>query len=147
MLYESIKHIYPNIKDNEFSLQDNSDGNGAFVSRWDYSEPQPTQAQIDSVMQEVKNKLITERLEAALDSHIDSEVKKLGYLSLDRLVGVYSNSENPKWKAEALGAAKWNTAIWRTSLMIINEVRQGRPIPSEEELLSEMPKLVDFVIY
>ena len=33
---------------NKVSLQDNSDGNGAFISFWDYNIAQPTAEQLDS---------------------------------------------------------------------------------------------------
>ena len=41
-MYHKIKTIYPDIADADFELQDNSDGKGPFISRWDDPRPQPT---------------------------------------------------------------------------------------------------------
>jgi hypothetical protein len=48
-LYEKIRFLHPELKDSDFdlisgviSLQDNSDGNGAFISKWQHpSIPMP----------------------------------------------------------------------------------------------------------
>jgi len=40
--------------DTKVSLQDNSDGNGAFISSWDYDIAQPTQAQLDALESEAQ---------------------------------------------------------------------------------------------
>jgi len=45
-LYLQIKETYPEIKDNEFAhgsirLQDDSDGIGAYIAKWEYSQPIP----------------------------------------------------------------------------------------------------------
>lgn len=48
-MYNAIKRIYPDIKDSEFSLQDNATGDGVYIARWDYKNPQPTELQIASV--------------------------------------------------------------------------------------------------
>jgi len=48
-LYHSIKAIYPDIQDYEYSLQDDSDGKGPYISRWVSTQyPQPTQEQLDA---------------------------------------------------------------------------------------------------
>lgn len=48
-MYHAIKRLYPSIKDTEFILQDNLDGEGVFISYWDYAEPKPTKAQLAQV--------------------------------------------------------------------------------------------------
>ena len=48
-MYNAIKNIYPNIDDDDFSLQDNADGRGVFIARWDYAQPKPTAAQLAQV--------------------------------------------------------------------------------------------------
>jgi hypothetical protein len=46
-LFEKIMAAYPEITDREFgifgtiSLQDDSDGKGAYISKWEYSKPVP----------------------------------------------------------------------------------------------------------
>ena len=48
-LYNRITKLRPNANPTDFDLQDNSDGNGPFISRWDSSETKPTDAEIASV--------------------------------------------------------------------------------------------------
>lgn len=54
-MYYAIKHIYPNIKDNQFTLQD--DGNGPYIKSWSYSEPRPTAAQITTAEGQIAARL------------------------------------------------------------------------------------------
>ena len=48
-MYNKILKLRKNINPSEFDLQDNSDGNGPFISRWDSSETKPTDAEIAGV--------------------------------------------------------------------------------------------------
>lgn len=56
-LNEKIFQIYPeleNLLNNPFRspiyiLQDDSNGNGPYIKIWNYSEPQPTQEQLDAL--------------------------------------------------------------------------------------------------
>lgn len=49
MIYRAIKHLFPDIVDSEFLLQDDSDGLGPYIVRWDRPEPMPTIEQLDAV--------------------------------------------------------------------------------------------------
>lgn len=44
-IYEQIKKVYPNLSDevfiNEIILQDDSDGLGTYIAKWNYEEPIP----------------------------------------------------------------------------------------------------------
>lgn len=51
-LWEKIVEAYPEIADNgyaafrkEINLQDDSDGNGAYIVKWEYSKPIPESLQ------------------------------------------------------------------------------------------------------
>lgn len=51
-LYEKIKALYPEIEDSCFKhviiLQDDSDGRGAYIAKWDHPTlPCPTDEQLD----------------------------------------------------------------------------------------------------
>ena len=47
-LYDQIIEVYPELTDNDFILngvillQDDSDGVGAYIAKWEYSKPIPT---------------------------------------------------------------------------------------------------------
>lgn len=56
-LYEKIRQLYPELTDEDFapvisaiSLQDNSDGNGPFIAKWEHPTlPRPTEEQLNSL--------------------------------------------------------------------------------------------------
>lgn len=51
-MINSIKHLYPAaVPLVDFILQDNSDGTGPFIAKWDESKlgPKPTKAELDAV--------------------------------------------------------------------------------------------------
>jgi hypothetical protein len=53
MLYEKIKSIYPQLTDNEFltviTLQNDSDGKGDYIAKWEHTLPRPTDEQLGAV--------------------------------------------------------------------------------------------------
>jgi hypothetical protein len=53
MLYEKIKSIYPQLTDNEFltviTLQNDSDGKGDYIAKWEHTLPKPTDEQLGAV--------------------------------------------------------------------------------------------------
>jgi hypothetical protein len=53
MLYEKIKTIYPELTDAEFlttiRLQNDSDGKGDYIAKWEHTLPRPTDEQLGAV--------------------------------------------------------------------------------------------------
>lgn len=49
-IYHAIKYIYPGIRDDQFRLQDDSDGRGPYIARWEFDQPEPTPAQIEQAI-------------------------------------------------------------------------------------------------
>jgi hypothetical protein len=52
-LYEKIKTIYPQLTDNDFftviTLQNDSDGRGDYIAKWEHTLPRPTDEQLGAV--------------------------------------------------------------------------------------------------
>ena len=50
MLYDKIKQIYPQLTDNDFitviHLQNDSDGKGDYIVKWEHTLPRPTDEQL-----------------------------------------------------------------------------------------------------
>lgn len=53
MLYEKIKSIYPELKAEDFhpvigsiTLQNDSDGRGDYIAKWEHTLPRPTEEQL-----------------------------------------------------------------------------------------------------
>jgi len=53
MLYDKIKKIYPQLTDNDFltviRLQNDSDGKGDYIAKWEHTLPRPTDEQLGAV--------------------------------------------------------------------------------------------------
>lgn len=98
----------------------------------------------DVVINETSEQIVA-RLDAAIESHIQATVKAMGYNNLERMA-VYLSSTNTTWAAEATAAPIWVTALWEKALAIQADVEaKNRPIPSEIELIAEMPLFKDFL--
>ena len=53
-LYEKIKQLYPDLTDNDFitviTLQNNSDGKGDYIAKWEHTLPRPTDEQLGTTL-------------------------------------------------------------------------------------------------
>lgn len=95
--------------------------------------PEPTQEEINAQTQA--------RLTSAVQKVLDTEAQKLGY---DSCLSVCSYVETGVQKFDDEGKAfrAWRSAVWAKGYEILNAVLSGeRGIPTEEELLAELPAL------
>ncbi len=77
----------------------------------------------------------------AVQTHLDSVAQEKGY---DNLISAatYATSSNTKFKAEGIAAVKWRDAVWLFCNGYLNDVLAGvKPIPTEEELLAQLPAI------
>jgi hypothetical protein len=53
MLYDKIKQLYPQLEDKDFmtviTLQNDSDGKGDYIAKWEHTLPRPTDEQLGAV--------------------------------------------------------------------------------------------------
>jgi hypothetical protein len=85
---------------------------------------------------------IQRNLAATLDRHIDSVAQAKGY---DNRITASLRAANPKskWYSEGIAFSEWMDNCYEVSLSILNEVKEGtREIPTETELLAELPEIV-----
>jgi hypothetical protein len=86
-----------------------------------------------------------ERLELALDGHIDSVAKSYRYTSIHTMV-TYATSEHPTFGAEGKAAVLFRDACYAKAIEIQDAVQAGqRDIPTEAELIAEMPLITNFL--
>lgn len=92
----------------------------------------------------------TEEREEALKKHytdliqriLDVEAQKLGYDNCNS-VCTYVDTGVQKFDDEGVAFRKWRSAVWAKGYELLAEVQAGtRPVPSEEELVELLPKLV-----
>lgn len=91
-----------------------------------------------------------EEQEAALQKHytdivqrlLDAEAQKLGYDNCNS-VCTYVDTGVNKFDCEGVAFRKWRSAVWAKGYELLAEVQAGtRPVPTEEELVELLPKLV-----
>lgn len=78
-------------------------------------------------------------LDRAIQRRLNDGARAWGYDSMDRAAS-YVASTRPKWAAEATALIAWRDDTWDAAHTIQQAVLAGtRPIPTEAQLLSELP--------
>ena len=68
MLYETIKHLYPDaVNGVDYKLRDDADGKGPYIHEWNLNVPKPTAAQLKSAEGEVWSKVLCANIDHAAD--------------------------------------------------------------------------------
>ena len=95
--------------------------------------PEPTQEEINAQTQA--------QLTNAVQNVLDSEAQKLGYDSCLSVCS-YADTGVSKFDDEGKAFRSWRSEVWEKCYEILNAVLEGkRNIPTEEELISELPTL------
>lgn len=99
-MYNGIKYLYPDIKDSEFTLRDDSDGQGPYIASWSYRQPQPSRGRIDAA--EVASSEPAKLTDAELIAQAHERINT-GYESaVKALTAGYPDTEISSWpKQEA----------------------------------------------
>jgi hypothetical protein len=85
------------------------------------------------------------RLEAALDRHLDTVANSYRYESIRTMV-TYATSEHPTFGLEGRAAVKFRDAVYAYGIQVIADVQaEIRTIPTEAELIAELPQITDFI--
>jgi hypothetical protein len=88
---------------------------------------------------------ILAKLEGALDRHLDSVANQYRYESIRTMV-TYAASVHPKFGAEGKAAVKFRDAVYAHGIKALQDVQAGlRAIPTEDELIAELPPFTDFL--
>ena len=109
-----------------------------FVQKGDYFEieviPEPTKEEVEQQVQK--------QLTDAVQHVLDSKAQELNY---DNCLSVcsYIDTGVARFDAEGKAFRAWRSAVWAKGYEILAEVQAGkREIPTEQELISELPELV-----
>jgi hypothetical protein len=81
-------------------------------------------------------------LTAAVQSHLDATARSRGY---DGILSActYTDDPIPKFAAEGQACKTWRGAVWAACYAHMDKVMAGKaPVPSKEELLALLPKMV-----
>lgn len=85
---------------------------------------------------------VQKQLTDAVQHVLDSKAQELLYDSCLSVCS-YIDTGVPKFDAEGKAFRAWRSAVWAKGYEILAQVQAGqRPIPTEEQLISELPQLV-----
>lgn len=77
----------------------------------------------------------------AVDDYMDSTVQQRGYDNIAKCV-TYEGDIDPVFNREGTMAKQWRSKVYRTCYNILAGIEAGyREIPTEAELLAELPKI------
>jgi hypothetical protein len=107
----------------------------SWVSKGNSPEPLPSE----------NPEQIIARLEGSLDLHLDTVAKEYRYESIRTMV-TYATSEHPDFGKEGRAAVAYRDAVYAYGIQCISDVMaQLRTIPTEAELIDELPPFSDFL--
>ena len=96
--------------------------------------PEPTQEELQAQIQK--------QLTDAVQHVLDAKAQELNYDSCLSVCS-YIDTGVPKFDAEGRAFRTWRSAVWAKGYEILAQVQAGqRAIPTEAELLAELPQLV-----
>jgi len=85
---------------------------------------------------------LKQSLTSAVQKHMDEKVKERNYDSILSLC-TYATSPTAKFSKEGQAGVSWRDEVWAKGYAILADVESGaRAIPTESELLSELPNFV-----
>jgi hypothetical protein len=85
---------------------------------------------------------IQAEMTTAVQRHLDTEAQAHGYDGILSLTS-YATSTNAKFGAEGIAGRNWRDAVWAYCYQVLLDVQaETRPIPTEAELIAELPVMV-----
>lgn len=85
---------------------------------------------------------MSEQYEQAVQHHLDATAQSRGYDSMLSACS-YASGTHPKFGVEGRDCLAWRSAVWEKAFLILSDVRAGvRPVPTIEQVLSELPPMV-----
>jgi hypothetical protein len=118
-----------------FSEEITSNQRAAIISVYEAHNPTPAETPEEVIA----------RLEGALDRHLDEVANEYRYESIRTMV-TYATSEHPDFGKEGRAAVAYRDAVYGYGIQCITDVNAGlRTIPTEAELIAELPPFSDFL--
>lgn len=85
---------------------------------------------------------VQQRMVASVQRHLDATAKTRGYDGILSLAS-YAASTNQHFAAEGQAGVAWRDAVWGYCYGVLAAVQAGtRTIPTEDELIAELPVMV-----
>ncbi|OHD20427.1 MAG: hypothetical protein A2Y38_26325 [Spirochaetes bacterium GWB1_59_5] len=106
-----------------------------------YDIPDPTPTELVTLALAEEQRIIS-MLQSAVQNHLDDGARLRMY---DGILSAcsYVNSTDPVFSAEGLAYCEWRDGCWRKCYEVLNACQNAlRAVPTNEELINELPALV-----
>lgn len=78
-----------------------------------------------------------------VQAHMDAAARALNYDSISNAITYAEEPAVPRFQAEGQALRAWRSLVWATCYEIVADIEAGvRDVPSDEELIAELPELV-----
>lgn len=92
--------------------------------------------------QKLANVLLPKLIDA-VQAHMDAAAKARGYDDIKSAVTYAEEPAVPRFQLEGQAFRAWRSLCWATGYTVLAQVEAGqRPVPTEAELIAELPPLV-----
>lgn len=121
--------FYKSVGMEEMEVEQAFDG-AWYVKGYAPAKPAPTEEELQQYFED------------SIEAYMDSVVRTRNYKNIHTAAS-YVNSTNEKFAREGAACNKWRDDVWDKCYAILDEVKTGkRAIPTLEEVIAELPKLV-----
>lgn len=81
-IYDKLIYLYPDAQEDDWKLQD--DGQGAYIKEWNRQEMQPTQQELNNVIDEEAQQVKDARKELQINNKIKAKLQAMD--GIDKLI-------------------------------------------------------------
>lgn len=78
---------------------------------------------------------------AAIQSALDARSREKGYDNILSACTYAMQPEGAPFQAEGAAFVAWRTAVWAQAYAVLDQVKQGAPLPTPEQAVAQMPPL------
>jgi len=79
-------------------------------------------------------------LSAAVQRHLDSTARVLGYDNILAAISYANEPAEPKFQADGMALRAWRSTVWAAANVVLNAVSVGGVAPDAADLVASLPK-------
>lgn len=88
---------------------------------------------------DVRDQIWQARKSDVIQGHLDSTARSYGYTNIFTAI-TYATSLSPRFGPEGIAFRDWRDQVWLYGYQVIEDVKNDiRPMPSDEDLIQELP--------
>lgn len=140
-LSDSLQYLLPDADPlRDYVLQD--DGDGPYIAEWNLPSSQPTSEELAAAEPEALKSKAKRELTKAAQRHLDQSAQQRGYDDI-HTCRINAGSGHTKYGPEGQACQTLYGSVWDKCWEVFADVdSDARAIPTEDELIAELPVIV-----